>query len=335
MACGKLVCLVLSENGLERPRSNIESEKDDEEEHWPEMSSASTVLNDERPKSANTDSNPYADAVLSQPAPSLAAYSRTSWLPPLPFQPHRQLQALQSPSTAPSPDIPGRPLLRRSVTDATSISSSSFYSRSASDSEPPYSRPRSTTSIASDYSRYGSISNWPRRVTMTKAEPAVPPIPDKWKRVDAITSKIDTQIRPGPSPRLPHAGVWTFSTHSDLDSALLPPSISSWTDVSDSTHREPSFCKYPILVTSPPKPKESVTTPLPASDITMGKVWSQSPYESVRKGETKVDPPSSLHNQWLDLDDRREPKQKKRKVSQLRFSYLLCRVAQVLEDAQG
>jgi len=236
-----------------------------------------------------------------------SARSRISWLPPLTFQlPQKPPSVLTSSSTMPSLDTSTRPLLICSATSSPSIASSPFYSGSASPSSFSITRQPSAMCSASEHSRCRPLQDSPRRIMMTSSKPDVPPIPWKWRRT---TPGLHITARPGSRPILPPAGFCEYTSEQQKSGFLALRGSTSWTDMTDSTKREPSICRYPILPTAPPK---SLTPD--KSRIARGKPGGRRSYESLRKGEGRREPPSPcLNTRWLDLDDRRDPRSKKRR----------------------
>ena len=273
---------------------------------------------------SNTSSGPFDPSTdARQSTTPFATHSRVSWLPPLPFQlPRRPRSVLTSSSSLSSLDTPSRPLMRN-VTRSISLTSSSFYSRSTLSSNFPLSRQPSTISSASERSRYGPLRDSPRPTMTTPSNPEVPPIPERWKLTAPCPRSIDRPIRPGFRPRLPPAGFWEYTSEQQKCGFPALGSTPSWTDMSDSTKREPSFCRYPILPISPPK---SIT---PDKDKAVsGRPSRRRSYEGLRKGEGDGNNlPSHLNSRWLELDDRRDPKYKKQ-AAQRRESRTLVKKRQ-------
>lgn len=253
-----------------------------------------------------------------------SARSRISWLPPLAFQlPQKPRSALTSSSTMPSLDTPTRPLLICSATSSPSIASSSFYSGSTSPSSFSVTRQPSAMSSASEHSRCRPLQDSPRRIMMTSSKPDVPPIPWKWRRTTPGLHKTARPGRPGSRPILPPAGFWEYASEQQKSGFPALRGSTSWTDMTDSTKREPSMCRYPILPTTPPK---SLTPD--KSRIARGQLGRRRSYESLRKGEGRREPtPPRLNTRWLDLDDRRDPRSKKR-TAQRRESRTLVKKRQ-------
>jgi len=223
----------------------------------------------------------------------------------------------------PSLDTPTRPLLICSATSSPSIASSSFYSRSISPSSFSITRQPSTMSSAGQHSRYRPLQDSPRRIMMTSSKPDVPPIPRKWRRTNPGLGMVARPARPGSRPRLPPARFWQYASEQQKYGYPALRGSTSWTGMTDSTKREPSMCRYPILPTTPPK---SLT---PDKSMIAGRQLSRRrSYESLRKGEGRREPnPPCLDTRWLDLDDRRDPRLKKR-TAQRRESRTLVKKRQ-------
>ena len=243
---------------------------------------------------------------------ALATHPRIPRLPPLSFQlPQPPRSVLTSTSSLPSPDTPTRPLLTRSARSSTSLTASSFYSSSTSPSRSPQSRRQSTISSTSEHSRYGRLRDSPRRIIVTPSKPEVPPIPERWKQAAFDSRQSALPNTPETQPRLLCVGLSEYVSNQ----SPAAKSSTSWTDISDSTQREPSFYRYPIIPMPHPKPK----MPDRNTRNTDMRNHRRSSYEGLRKGEEDEavpDEPLSSHNHWLDLDDRRDPKEKKRTVQE-------------------
>jgi len=203
------------------------------------------------------------------------------------------------------------------------MASSSFYSRSTSPSSFSVTRQPSTMSSASEHSHYCPLQDSPRRIMMTSSKPDVPPIPRKWRRTNPGLDTVARPARPGSRPRLPPARSWEYASEQQMSGNPALRGSTSWTDMTDSTKREPSMCRYPILPTTPPK---SLTPD--KSRIARGQPGRRRSYESLRKGEGRRESPSPcLNTRWLDLDDRRDPPSKKR-TAQRRQSRTLVKKRQ-------
>ena len=254
--------------------------------------------------------NDDASVETTHSSTALAAHPRVPRLPPLSFQlPQRPRSVLASTSSLPFPDTPTRPLLTRSAGSFTSLTASSFYSSSTSPSRFPQSRPQSTISSTSEYSPYGRLRDSPQRIIVTPSKPEVPPIPERWKQA-ALGSRQVASLEPRPKLLCVGPGEAASSKSPAAKGSM------SWTDISDSTQREPSFYRYPIIPIPHPKLK---TTPDRTNKIMDGRIHRRSSYEGLRKGEeddTIPSEPFSTCTHWLGLDDRRDPKQKKRTVQE-------------------
>ncbi len=201
---------------------------------------------------------------------------------------------------------------------------SSFHSRPTSPSSFPITRQPSTLSSASEHSRYRPLRDSPRRMVMTSSKPDVPPIPRKWRRAaPGGLFTVARPARPGSRPKLPPAGFWDYSSQQQHFEVPVPRGSTSWTDMTDSTKREPSICRYPILPTTPPK---SLTPD--KSRIAMRQLSQRRSYESLSKGAGRREStPTRLNTRWLDLDDRRDPRSTQR-TAQRRESRTLVKKRQ-------
>lgn len=223
----------------------------------------------------------------------------------------------------PSLETPTRPLLICSAVSSPSIALSSFYSRSTSPSSLSITRPPSAMSSASEHSRYGRLQDSPGRTFMTSSKPDVPPIPWKWRPTAPGLHMVDRPSRPGFRANLPPAYFLEYASESQNLGCPALRGSTSWTETTDSTRREPSMCRYPILPTTPTK---RLTTN--KSRIVRRQLKRRSSYESLRKGEGRRElTPSCLNTRLLDLDDRRDPRSKRR-TAQRRESRTLVKKRQ-------
>lgn len=227
--------------------------------------------------------------------------ARTSWLPRLPFQISADTS---SPENLPAPvysiETPTRPLLRRSQSSSTSKTSSSFYSRSTTESSP--SCEPSTTSpkhFADNIITYGSpISRYKPTYS-----PEVPPIPEKWQTTSRSLhhSPHPASLRRG----LPHAPYWKYESS--------PSESASWVteSPSGSEKRDHSNYRYPILTTPP---RITIRPESSTSRILGDRLELRTSYESLRKGGShRPFFNDHIHATWPDLDDREDPKSSKRR----------------------
>lgn len=276
-------------------------------ERWPADVSTIEILGPgKRINLSAGQCDPFMETSTSSSA--LASRSRISWLPPLPFQLPQPPRSILTSTSLPSLDTPTQPLLTRSARTSTSLTSSSFYDRSTASSRFPHSCGQSTISLTSEQSRYGPRRDAPCRLVVAPSKPDVPPIPEKWKQANHGVYRYRPPLTRGSRPRPPSGGTFETPIRQDILMARTTRSSTSWTDMSDSTKREPSFCRYPILPTSPPKSKS------PCKRTAMNQ--SSSPH-SIYEGRNKAyggatSLVSGPYAQWQDLDDRRDPKGKRR-----------------------
>ena len=226
--------------------------------------------------------------------------TRTSYLPRLPFQISADTSVPESlPAPVFSIETPSRPLLRRSHSSSTSKTSSSLYCRSTTESsfscEPTTMSPMHFADNVNTYS--SPLSRY-----QPTYSPEVPPIPEKWRTANCTRhqSPHPASLRRG----LPHTTYWKYESS--------PSESTSWVTVSptSSEKRDPSICRYPIFTAPariPIRPESS------ASRILDDRIEQRNSYESLRKGGS-CRPFSNhhLHETWLDLDDREDPRSTKR-----------------------
>jgi len=276
--------------GIFNPQEDIEC-------RLPEVAKLATSKQEDRSHTLSRSCDPLTH--VQEASSPTNARSRISLLPPLG-------SVLTSATTLPSLDTPTRPLLVCSTTYSPSMASSS-YSRSTSPSNISVAHQPSTISSASEHSRYRAVQDYPRRIMMTSSKPDVPPIPQKYWRKSPGLDNVARPARPGSRPRLPTAAFWEYASEQQKFGFPALRGSTSWTDMSDSTKREPSMCRYPILPTTPPKSLKPEK-----SRIVSRQRGRRRSYESLRKGEGgRESTPPGLDTRWLDLDDRRDPRPKR------------------------
>lgn len=223
--------------------------------------------------------------------------ARTSLLPPLFFQLPTDPQPSESPpQPAFSVTAPTRPLLRRSQSTSTSMTSSPFFSRSTADSSLfPQTSTSSSMGCRGTLATCGSPLNSVRSIE----SPDVPPIPEKWKATNRAVHSA-----PRPARLRPFPNYWQYGSSLDGSSSWVTATPSS------SDKRDLSRCRLP----SPPgSPKSSIRTESKDSIILNDRVGRRRSYESLRKGGA-CQPFSSAHTdaKWSGLDDREDPRSWKR-----------------------
>ena len=275
------------------------------EPRLPEMLTTETLPFSDWSNPSSSHCDPFTGP--SALSPLFARRSRTSWLPPLPFQlPQKPRSVLTSSSSLPSLDTPTRPLIKRSSRTDTTLTSSSCYSRSITSSRFPHSREQSPISSVSDQSRYGPLRDSPRRLIITPSKPDVPPIPEKWKQAPLSGHSLVPPTKPTSGLKLQSTRALEYPSMQQGWEDPAWKSSTSWTDTSDSTKREPSFCRYPILPLSPPKARKP-----DKSRMSRGRSDRRQNEDHVECGRMEDVSKAHPNAQWLDLDDRQDPKGKR------------------------
>ena len=266
------------------------------------------------------------DTSIREPAPALDTSSRTPLLPPLPFQlPQAPRPSLTASSSAPVLETPNRPLLMRSVTPVTSVSSSSFYSDSTLSLEPEISIVQSFISSGAPSVANDAEHPSPLRISQSPARPEIPRIPERWQQASERSWTMERPKQSTKGLKTPTASFCTSGTEEAQNRSRAPPSSQSWeTSHSELTNREPFSSCHPILPLYPDK-----AVPGPRSKIDAGRVRRRDSYENLRKGHEDL--PADIFRcqdrRWEGFDDRLSSKPMK-KVEKRRESRIIVQKRQ-------
>lgn len=198
---------------------------------------------------------------------------RTSWLPPLRFQRQSIPEA-----SLPRFDAPSQPLLSRSQTINTN--SSSEYSRNTYSSASYLSRHPSTMSTFSSLSHGSSCRSSPLNTMYMAAKPTVPKIPNKFNHEGHSLRHGGRPVRPGSRPAMPPAEFWKYASKQQVRRAPSSGSSSVFRPIAETSEREPSVCRYPIIM----QPKKPLLRTRPMTVNSHVAQIKDKSYESLRKG---------------------------------------------------
>ena len=258
-----------------------------------------------------------ASGYVCKAAPTVVARARTSWLPPLLFQlptSNTPLHTVAAPAS--SLATPTRPLLRRSQSTSTSVTSSSFYSRSTASSESTMSRQPNTIGSLNYSTEDFMTDGSPSSRFQIVPKPEVPPIPERWKAANRNLPPAVRPPRPSTRPGLPPPAFWKYEPQCD-------DSVSWKTGTTSRERRNPSIYCPPL--SSPPHGNSSEGGIDTFSDRY---VRARQSYESLRKdGGKQLTSRGHIDARWLELDDR-EDRRGTRQMKEKRESRTLVKKRQ-------
>ena len=238
-----------------------------------------------------------ASSYVYQPAPIVAPRARTSWLPPLLFQrPTSTTPSYPVSTPASAITLPARPLVRRSQSTTTSVTSS-FYSRSAASSETTLPRQPcaigATSYRSEDLTAYGSPSS--RNGAIRK--PEVPPIPEKWRTANRGLPPSVRPCRPSTRPGLPPPAFWQHNAQYDDSRSWMTENTTS----TDREGRDPPSYRHPIIASS----LHSKYFADDVDEMLDRQIGPSRSYGGFGGGGSKqLASRGPANAQWLDLDDR-------------------------------